>query len=210
METAEYEFTTDWFHWAPEIWTRLIDFIPERKAFLEIGSYEGRSSVWMVEHLMVDGGWIDCVDTWTGGEEHTAQDMAAVEARFDRNMDTLREKYFADGHPANRRKVYKHKGTSLRTLSRLLMQQQGVPRYDFIYVDGSHLARDVLSDACLAMPLLKPGGLMVFDDYLWGEARDILHRPKLAVDAFININVELLDVVYTGYQAAVRKKEGVL
>ena len=47
---------------------------------------------------------------------------------------------------------------------------------------------------------------MAFDDYLWGDARDILHRPKLAVDAFSSIFAEELEVIHTGYQFIVRKK----
>ena len=39
--------------------------------------------------------------------------------------------------------------------------------FDFIYIDGSHIAKDVLTDACMAWPLLMPKGLMVFDDYMW-------------------------------------------
>ena len=37
---------------------------------------------------------------------------------------------------------------------------------DLIYIDGSHLAKDVLSDAILSWKLLKPSGVMIFDDYL--------------------------------------------
>jgi len=64
----------------------------------------------------------------------------------------------------------------------------------------------VLTDACMAWPLLKQGGLMVFDDYLWGESRDILHRPRLAVDMFVNIFAEELDIVHMGYQFVVKRK----
>ena len=82
--------------------------------------------------------------------------------------------------------------------------------FDFIYIDGSHIAKDVLTDACMAWPLLKPKGLMVFDDYLWTpNARDILHRPKLAIDAFVNIFAEEVEIVHVGYQLVVRKKEQV-
>ena len=34
------------------------------------------------------------------------------------------------------------------------------------------------------------GDIIVFDDYLWGAPRDILHRPKPAIDAFVNIFAE--------------------
>ena len=74
---ADYKFTQDWFHWAPELWEKLVPLLPEREAFLELGSFEGRSTVWIVENMMQDGGFIDCVDTWAGGEEHEVLDMGA-------------------------------------------------------------------------------------------------------------------------------------
>jgi len=205
--TDEYEFTADWFHWAPEVWMKLAEFMPERQAFLEIGSYEGRSAVWIVENLMQDGGWIDCIDTWTGGEEHGDKDMAAVEKRFDKNIEIVRDKYFAGGLHANNRRVYKNKCTSVHKLSRLLVEHRNrTPLFDFVYIDGSHIAKDVLTDACMAWPLLKSKGIMAFDDYLWGDPRDILHRPKQAVDAFVDLNGEGLEIVHVGYQMIVRKK----
>ena len=78
--------------------------------------------------------------------------------------------------------------------------------FDFIYIDGSHIAKDVLTDACMAWPLLKPKGLMVFDDYMWGSPRDILHRPKPAIDAFTNLFAEEAEIIHVGYQLVVRKK----
>lgn len=58
-ETINYQFTQDWFQWAPSVWEQLIPHLPERKNFLEIGSFEGRSAVWTIENMMEDGGEID-------------------------------------------------------------------------------------------------------------------------------------------------------
>jgi predicted O-methyltransferase YrrM len=198
---SEYQFTKDWFNWAPEVWQQLIPHLPERKAFLEIGSFEGRSTTWIVENMMEDGGWIDCVDTWEGGEEHDEEDMDAVLLRFRANAKLLGAKY-----PA--RTVCEHRETSQWTLAQFVAKTFGSHIYDFIYIDGSHIAKDVLTDACMAWPLLKPKGMMVFDDYLWTpNARDILHRPKAAIDAFTNIFAEEAEIVHVGYQLVVRKKE---
>jgi predicted O-methyltransferase YrrM len=198
---TDYKFTQDWFHWAPEVWEQLIPLLPERKAFLEIGSFEGRSTVWIVENMADEGSHIDCIDTWQGGEEHSEEDMASVEARFDENVRQVNGYYRAS------RLVSKFKGTSTQWLARFLDSPGCTDHeYDFIYIDGSHIAKDVLTDACMAWPLLKKGGLMVFDDYMWGNPRDILHRPKIAVDAFTTMFAEELDIVHMGYQFVVRKK----
>ena len=197
---SDYQFTKDWFHWAPDIWTHLIPMLPERteegRNFLEIGSFEGRSAVWIAENMMQHGDTLTCIDTWEGGEEHSAEDMAAVYERFAHNMQLLQTKKACG--------LSVRVGTSTQEMASWLMDDH--PTFDFIYIDGSHIAKDVLTDACMAWPLLKKGGIMAFDDYLWGDARDILHRPKLAVDAFSSIFAEELEVIHTGYQFIVRKK----
>lgn len=200
MSDQSYEFTTDWFHWAPEIWKELKPLIPryeeQSTEFLEIGSFEGRSTVWTIENLMEDGDHIVCIDTWKGGEEHSKIAMSKVETRFDNNMKIVGEQF-----PA--RKIEKRRGTSSAQLAEDICDKY---TYDFIYVDGSHIAKDVLSDAVMAWKLLTKGGLMVFDDYIWGDSRDILHRPKLAVDSFMNIYAEEVELVFAGYQLVIRKK----
>ena len=198
---SEYQFTKDWFNWAPEVWQQLIPHLPGKpgsRTFLEIGSFEGRSTVWIAENMMQDGDWIVCIDTWEGGEEHSAEDMAAVEARFDRNTEL-----FATKHN-HERVINKNKGKSTHWLAYEIHEQQS--EVDFIYIDGSHIAKDVLTDACMAWPLLKPKGMMVFDDYMWGNPRDILHRPKPAIDAFCNLFAEEAEIIHVGYQLVVRKK----
>ena len=198
---TDYQFTKDWFNWAPEVWTQLIPMLPERperggREFLEIGSFEGRSAVWIVENMMQDIDGLSCIDTWKGGEEHSVEDMGSVEQRFDYNTALLEERF-------PNRAVHKFKGTSVQWLALETVEQN---KYDFIYIDGSHIAKDVLTDACMAWPLLKPTGIMVFDDYMWGNPRDALHRPKIAIDAFCNLFAEEAEIIHVGYQLVVRKK----
>ena len=205
---SDYKFTQDWFSWAPAVWEQLIPLLPGTpgdRQFLEIGSFEGRSAVWIVENMMQDGDILGCIDTWEGGEEHANGEMNGAEERFDHNLAAVVMKY-SDGM-GSRRWVDKYKGTSVQHLAHWLVEKpEDHPSFDFIYIDGSHIARDVLTDACMAWPLLKQGGIMVFDDYMWGEPRDILHRPKPAIDAFVNLFAEEVDMVHMGYQLIVRKK----
>lgn len=189
---SDYKFTQDWFSWAPPVWEHLIPMLPERKRFLEVGAYEGRATTWIVENMMEDGGEIVCIDTWEGGEEHVNGEMTGAEDRFDYNQKKLHKKF-------SRRRVSKQKGKSNFVLTCVLRD------FDFIYIDGSHIAKDVLTDACMAWPLLKKDGIMVFDDYLWGDMSRPNHVPKPAIDAFVNIFIEELKIVHVGYQYIVRK-----
>ena len=200
---TDYKFTQDWFSHNIPVWEQLKGLLPGQpgnRTFLEIGSFEGRSMVWIVENMMSDGEALDCIDTWEGSEEHKNGELSGAEERFEHNRQLVINRF-------PERIVDVHKGTSTQSLACWLTGIDGDDRlYDFIYIDGSHTAKDVLTDACMAWPLLKQGGLMVFDDYLWGDSRDILHRPRFAVDVFTNIFAESLDIVHIGHQFAVRKK----
>ena len=193
---SEYQFTKDWFQWSPPVWEKIIPHLPERKSFLEIGSFEGRSAVWIIENMMVDGGEIVCIDTWEGGAEHVNNEMDGAELRFEHNINTVREK-----HPE--RRVTKCKGLSTQWLPAVTQEKY---LFDFIYIDGSHIAKDVLTDACMAWPLLKRGGFMVFDDYVWKPPGfTLLDRPKFAIDFFTTLFENELVIAHSGYQLIVRK-----
>jgi predicted O-methyltransferase YrrM len=199
-----FKFTQDWFHWSPAIWEQLVPSLPGRKLFLELGAFEGRSTAWIVKNMLEDDGRLVSVDTWEGAEEHLIMGLAMSDAEdnYDHNLRLLGKQY-------PKRTVLKYKMTSYEALTMLAGSpyQAGGPQFDFIFVDASHTAPDVLTDACVAWPMLKDKGIMVFDDYLWGENRDVLHRPKLAVDAFVNIFAEQLTPVHMGYQYIVRKEK---
>jgi predicted O-methyltransferase YrrM len=193
---VEYQFTKNWFGWGPQIWPEIIKFLPERKNFLEIGSFEGRSTVWTIENMMENGGEIYCIDTWEGGEEHTSEDMDGTELRFEHNIQTVRKAF-------PERRVVKLKGLSTQWVPSLICEKLS---FDFIYIDGSHVAKDVLTDACMAWPLLKKDGMMAFDDYLWKPPKFTLtQRPKIAIDSFVNIFEDEIAMVHNGYQLIIRK-----
>ena len=192
----EYQYTKDWFNWAPQVWSQLIPHLPGRKDFLEIGSFEGRSAVWTIENMMEDGGEIYCIDTWEGGAEHINGEMDGAELRFHQNITLVRSKF-------PNRAVVSLRGTSVEGLAGLLAHKK---QFDFVYIDGSHLAKDVLTDACMAWPLLKSKGFMVFDDYMWKpQGFEIMQRPKIAIDTFVNMFENELSIAYSGYQLIVRK-----
>jgi hypothetical protein len=78
--------------------------------------------------------------------------------------------------------------------------------FDLVYVDGSHRAADVLADAVLSWPLLKNGGIMLFDDYLWQQDPRPEHCPRLGIDSFLRWQRGWFDVLLAQYQGAVRKR----
>ena len=70
---------------------------------------------------------------------------------------------------------------------------------DLLYVDGGHDAPTVLRDLVTGFDLVKVGGLLICDDYLWDDPRfggnRTLGRPKIAIDAFSTIYADKVKIV---------------
>lgn len=190
LKGPQYEFTQDWFSGHEPHWQHLLGRVKPSR-ILEIGCYEGRASVFFIEAMAARGGSLTCVDTWEGGADLPAEAMLGVEDRFDANVAVAAD---LSGFARAGGSIQKLKQSSLSALA-WLIAANGTP-FDLIYVDASHRAPDVLTDAVLAFELLRFGGAMVFDDYAWQfepqGRQDPLNMPKPAIDAFVNINMRRL------------------
>ena len=183
-------FSVDWFTRHIPLWSRLLAPLAGQPVeALEIGVFEGRSTVWLLENVLTHpDARLTWVDTFAGSPEHARMDLGGLESRFRGNVARFAGK--ASGHV----------GRSADVLP-------GLPRdrFDFIHVDGSHEAPDVLADAVLAWPLLKVGGVMAFDDYAWREFPEPERLPGPAIDAFLAVMKGRFEEVHRGYQLWVRK-----
>ena len=191
----EYEFTQDWFSWNIPTWETMFKQLESRKNFLEIGCFEGRSTTWLIENALEDGGVICSVDTFEGGNEHSEETMSGVKQRFEDNVTKAlakNPKVYADMMARQ----------SHEAMTLLLSRKH---QYDFIYIDGSHSGPDVLSDAIMAYHLCRVGGMIAFDDYLWGDPNDLIERPKMAIDCFTNLFAKKVKPVCVGAQFWVQK-----
>ena len=66
----QYDFTVDWFSQQSGSWAGLLSWIAPKR-ILEIGSYEGRSTTFLIESCSSNHPIeIVCIDTWEGSFEH--------------------------------------------------------------------------------------------------------------------------------------------
>jgi len=187
------KFSQDWFTHNIPSFLDVQKRIGKIESILEVGCFEGRATCWMLENMLSETGTITCVDTFKGGEEHSNLELGSLELQFNENVKEVRkEAQNVETVPLD----------SYTGLGYLIRNQK---LYDFIYIDGSHIAPDVLTDACMAFGMLKKGGIMLFDDYLWRAVPSILHRPKIAIDAFTAIFEERANICILGYQLGIQK-----
>ena len=179
-DNRQYVFTKDWFDKnSRQNWDRMVPIINPKK-ILEIGSYEGAAVCYLIDKLGENNFLeVHCIDTWEESDDIAKEDAIIVEKRFDYNIQLAITK------TQNKTKYFKYKSKSYLVLSKMIAN--GVGDFDLIYVDASHYAVDVLTDAVLSFKLLKAGGMLIFDDYLWAGDENIVYYPKIAIDSFTNI-----------------------
>ena len=208
-DDGRLNITVDWFTGQKHNFEKLLlrplllgGAFPANLTYMEIGSLEGLSARWLGDHIISKsaGGVIHCVDTFGGGAEHHeswfVNNIGSLEARFDSNVRQYLESST----------IVKHVGFSRHIMSGLLGSGQEAS-FDFIYVDGSHAAVDVLGDAVMAFWLTKPGGIIAFDDFTWTNGENIMSNrfPRPALDAFLSIFNERLRVLHMAYQLWVQR-----
>ncbi len=183
----QYDFSIDWFTQRLPAWKKVLEPFQGKPGlnYLEVGSYEGRSIVWMLENVLTDP-----------TSRATAVDL------FDGP--------FKDKFTANiERCGATNKLTSIAGYSQVVLRALPLNSFDLIYIDGSHAISDTLEDAVLSWRLLKVGGLMIFDDYLNAEpsryVKGEYEVPKTAIDPFVQCFAGRCEVVHNEYQLIIRK-----
>ena len=183
---TNYIFSVDWFSCYIHNWTHFLKELKDKPnlRFLEIGSYQGRSTVWLLENILThDTSSITCIDTFEGSAEHLKDyqyDLPTLFQVFSHNISKFK----------NRVNIIKNK-------SQIALKQIN-EEYDFVYIDGDHTASSVIEDAILSFSLLKKGGIMIFDDYEWKD-------PKRAIDAFLSIYADKINVLFISTQVYIEK-----
>lgn len=194
---TKYELSNDWFDkLAKHNFELVIPKFINPKFILEVGCYEGASTTWLIEHIRSDA-QIVCVDPWEPFGDFDAAHMKEVEGRF---LENVHEAQKVGGALLTSRKEASR--TALPAL--LADADYGASSFDFIYVDGSHDASDVLFDATLCWELLKPGGVIAFDDYGCWHGLSV----KLAVDNFVQCHVAELQLIRCGTEQCWLRKNG--
>jgi predicted O-methyltransferase YrrM len=189
-QIGPYRFSSDWMSKCESDWRTMLAPLMGKPdlGVLEIGSFEGRSALWLLENVLTHPtSRIVCVDLFDGAYGEVFDENIAASGAADR--------------------VEKLAGSSGRVLRSLPPE----PAFDFIYIDGSHQPLDVLEDAVLSWRLLRPGGLMTFDDYEMAAHRLAnfakIARPDIGIDAFLSAAAGQFDVVLKGFQVTVCKKD---
>jgi predicted O-methyltransferase YrrM len=159
---------------------------------LQLGTFVGHASEWIAKHLLSHPeSTLTDVDTWEGSEEnaHGRLDFSRIHAEYLERIEKFK-------------KVNWYKTTT----ADFFREETPEAYYDLIYIDADHTAIGVLDDAVKSHPLLKVGGLLVFDDYTWvADDASPYNSPKLAIDAFMKVYANKYETVLVNAQVWLRR-----
>ncbi|MDI6025689.1 class I SAM-dependent methyltransferase [Corticibacterium sp. UT-5YL-CI-8] len=173
------EFTTDWMSKKVPRWHRFLQSLREKPVdVLEVGSFEGRSAVFLLNYLPL--AQVTCIDFFKG----------VLEARFDANVAPFGSR------------LTKLKGSAISHIDALV--QDGA-KFDLIYLDAGKHRDHVLALSLLSWPLLKRRGILIWDDYDWGLDRPAAERPHDGIDIFLKIHEGEYKMMWQQGQVFVQK-----
>ena len=124
---------------------------------LEIGVYAGTSLIEIIRKIPNSFGL--AIDSWENYNEENVDMLKNIEKN---NIEQIFYSNIKIAGLEDRIRAIKGQSADiLIELIRLNMQ------YDFIYIDGSHRCLDVFLDLFLSWQLLRKGGVMAIDDYMF-------------------------------------------
>ena len=180
-----------WFDKArPEFEKFLLPLKFDELKILQIGTFRGDASKWMLEEVLKNPNSILYdVDTWEGSAEHTDlnEKFSEIEMSYNRNISGFKN-------------VMKNKMTSDAFF------EINEIEFDFIYIDGDHHRDQVAADAENALKVCRTGGIVAFDDYGWDGMDGSENRPKDAIDNFLRKYGNRIEILHRQYQVWLRVK----
>ena len=185
----EGKYSQDWFTYNIKYISRVIykfKLIDKKLSILEIGSYEGLSTVFFLKVLKNSS--IICVDPFFDFEENKDKNFNIVYENFKFNTRDFQD----------RMKLYKL--TSDECFAKNLSQ-----KFDLIFIDGSHHCDSVFKDANNSFKALNKGGFIIFDDFFWDYYEEVNLNPIGAIKKFIFENFFSIKIVSLGYQIIIQK-----
>ena len=161
-------------------------------SILDIGSYAGISLIQLVK--LIPNSYGTGIDMWSNYNENSLLNVID-------NYNVKQSFYKNIKNAGLQDKIH---GIQIDSTSALIQFIKDNKKFDFIYVDGSHLLLDCYSDLILSWEILETGGILAIDDYLYNKEQ-LLKSPFEAVNHFLKIFNGKYKLLNSGYRVFLEK-----
>lgn len=168
--------STDYFSINTYYWNSILNKNFKKFSYLEIGSWEGNSALYILKNHSTKN--VVCVDLW---------DKA-------KSFNKLNKKNF--NNFVNNLKSFKNRYSYFKMTSDLFFFKNK-QYFDVIYIDGWHGTAQVAKDISNSWKILNIGGIIICDDYFYGDIYKNLDKniPAPAINKFIKENIKKLKII---------------
>lgn len=159
--------------------------LPKFNLMIEVGAFEGMTTKYMCENMLDDSGESRVI---------VIDPLMDVYVKGDTSHPYFKNQYQRFKRNTRGLPIELMRGDSQDELPKL-----HALRADFIYLDGNHHPPYPYLDACWCFAILKEGGYLLFDDYLWND------ETKKCIDEWLEEYKKYYEVVKIDYQVLIRK-----
>jgi hypothetical protein len=181
----------DWFSHNIPIWDFFLKKeinLKKKIQYLEIGSYEGRSAVYICSEFK--NFFVTAVDPFLNYEEIKTYindfDMEKKYEILKKNLNLFSE------------------NTKIHRLTSDEFFIKNNKKFDVIYIDGSHKSNDVKNDFLNAIKVINQNGLIILDDLTWQHYKNLVDNPFFGIFSVLKENPKL-KIISVSNQLIVKK-----
>ena len=169
--------TTDYFSINAYYWDLIINKNFKEFSYLEIGSWEGNSALYILENFVTKR--VVCIDIWDLYEDKYKEEHLKRFLNFKSNLDQFNKRFSF------------FKSTSDKYFD------NNDEKFDLIYIDGWHEAPQVYKDICNSWNFLNINGIIICDDYFYGDIKSNQDKnlPAYAINKFILQNKTKIKII---------------
>ena len=169
--------TSDYFSLNAYYWDLIINKNFNTFSYLEIGSWEGNSALYILENFKTKK--VVCVDIWDLYKDSYKNENFKRFENFQSNLLSYKDRY-----------------SFFKNTSDIFFQDNN-EKFDIIYIDGWHEAPQVYKDICNSWNCLNKDGIIICDDYFYGDIKSNLNTnlPADSINRFIQENENKVKVL---------------
>tara|TARA_B100001057_G_scaffold237399_1_gene237775 strand:+ start:1093 stop:1809 length:717 start_codon:yes stop_codon:yes gene_type:complete len=173
----EKKTTTDYFSINAYYWNSIIKKNFKDFSYLEVGSWEGNSALYILKNFNTKR--VVCVDIWDLHNDKFKKEHLERYKNFKHNLNEFEQDF-----------------SFFKNTSDIFFKNNK-ENFDLIYIDGSHEARQVYKDLLNSWNCLNENGMIICDDYFYGdlysnENKDI---PAVSINKFLNENKKKIKII---------------
>ena len=146
----------------------LARIVAKRAVVVEIGSYKGKSTIWLAKGCQAAGGKVYAVDPHTTSSQEVHNANTSTEGVFKHNIRTANVESLVD--PVVQTSMESVKGWNLPI--------------DLLWIDADHSYENVHNDFFFWEPHVVDGGIIALHDTYYDGVRQVVEEEILSDDKF--------------------------